>query len=249
MYIKQLPNDAVRIGNAIEYIDPRGNVYGIENRHGNPHKGEYFIKAQNTVYGYKYVTITYPDRRITKRVHRLVAEAFIPNPQNLPVVMHLNNKKDDNRVENLAWGTISENTKQAFRDGLSHNAKGVDDNQSIPCDCYDTLTNKLIKKYGSVSEAERDTGITKSGILFHMRNPEALPRKTVYFTGKDEGPIQHPIVVMCDFKTDAELKRFVNIGSASKSTGIADSTISAQVNKGVTPEWTSEKVYFKYIIV
>ena len=52
------------------------------------------------------------------RVHRLVAEAFIPNPNNLPIVMHLDNNKQNNHYTNLKWGTISENTQQAFDDEL-----------------------------------------------------------------------------------------------------------------------------------
>lgn len=52
------------------------------------------------------------------RVHRLVAQAFIPNPNNLPIVMHLDNNKSNNHFSNLKWGTISENTKQAFDDKL-----------------------------------------------------------------------------------------------------------------------------------
>lgn len=39
------------------------------------------------------------------KIHRLVAEAYIPNPNNLPVVMHLNDNPLNNRLENLKWGT------------------------------------------------------------------------------------------------------------------------------------------------
>lgn len=51
-----------------------------------------------------------------KNLHRLVALTFIPNPDNLPVVMHLDNDPTNNNVTNLKWGTVQENNKQCVRD-------------------------------------------------------------------------------------------------------------------------------------
>lgn len=53
-----------------------------------------------------------------KRVYILVAQAFIPNPNNYPIVMHKDNNKSNNYVSNLQWGTISQNTKDAYNDRL-----------------------------------------------------------------------------------------------------------------------------------
>jgi hypothetical protein len=49
------------------------------------------------------------NHKMYRRVHRLVADAFIPNPQTMPVIDHINHLKDDNRVENLRWATFSQN--------------------------------------------------------------------------------------------------------------------------------------------
>lgn len=243
MFIDKIPDDAVLIpGTVDEYADRNGNIYGIDHRAG--HSARPFLREQTTVWGYKYTKI----RGKSMRVHRVIAEMFVPNPDNLPIVMHINNDKSDNRAENLKWGTTSENTKAAFRDGLAHNDSGFDDSQSMPCDAYDTCTNKLLAKYGSHREAVAATGISLRGIAYQLEKNAPI-RKRIYFTEPDAGPRDHWIVVARSMKDDAIVGRYSNIGDAARSTGVSEKTISNQCLIGRKPKWVSGDVYFSRVFL
>lgn len=64
-------------------------------------------------HGYKYVSFNRGGKKTGHRVHRLVAVAFIPNPENKPTVNHLNGVKTDNNVSNLEWCTYQENERHS----------------------------------------------------------------------------------------------------------------------------------------
>lgn len=102
-----------------------------------------------------------------KDAHRMVAEAFIPNPENKPCVNHKNGIKTDNRVENLEWCTYSENTKHAYKNGLIVGAWigkcGYENPNSREVFQYDKNFN-LISTYGSANQAGKSTMIRNSHI-------------------------------------------------------------------------------------
>lgn len=78
----------------------------------------FIFKPGRTANGYlKYALTNANGQRLTIAAHRLVATAFLPNPDDLPYVLHRNDVKDDNRVENLRWGTGSENRRDAESNG------------------------------------------------------------------------------------------------------------------------------------
>ena len=78
-----------------------------------------FLKLNNDGRGYLSIQL-YDKKGGNKRrlIHRLVAEAYLPNPENKEQVNHINGIKSDNCLLNLEWNTSSENNKHAFRTGL-----------------------------------------------------------------------------------------------------------------------------------
>jgi hypothetical protein len=109
--------------------------------------------------------------RSYRLVHRVVALAFIPNPENKKTVNHINGNKQDNRVENLEWATYKEQTKHANENGLRDNInkilydKAMSDKRKVIC--VDTG-----KVYESLTEAYKETGVTVGNIS------ECCSRKT-----------------------------------------------------------------------
>lgn len=68
--------------------------------------------------GYRIVNLKFNGKQKMYTVHRLVAEAFIPNPMNLPQVNHIDGDKSNNKLENLEWCDKSHNMKHAYKIGL-----------------------------------------------------------------------------------------------------------------------------------
>ena len=96
--------------------------------------------------------------------HRLVATAFIPNPENKSQINHENGDKHDNNVSNLKWSTASENIKHAYEMGLMGDRKG----ENHPMARLTTLkVMEIVKKYNngtSVSDLATEYGIRYSNV-------------------------------------------------------------------------------------
>ena len=130
-------------------IDGYNNNYSISNKGNvkNNNTNKILKQAVNRG-GYNKLCLSVNGKKKTELIHRLVALAFIPNPENKPHVDHINNNKIDNNVNNLRWATAKENQyNQKLSKANKCGVKGV---------CY----NKRDKKWRA--------SITVDGIKIHI---------------------------------------------------------------------------------
>jgi len=106
------------------------------------------LKGSEDVYGYMKVKLKCKDGIRSLFIHRLVALAFIPNPDNKKVVNHLDGDKLNNRVDNLKWATHKENSRHAWKMGLCTPSRG-----------NTKLTESEVKKILNSSESVDDLAI------------------------------------------------------------------------------------------
>lgn len=139
------------------YISSFGRVYSAAYRK--------FFKTRLDKYGYVQVSL----KKISKNpltLHRLVAKAFISNPENRLQVNHINGIKTDNRVENLEWVTAKENIRHSVENGLKGVRKGRLEykvQQALrrkPIEQIDCFGN-VITEYESQTEASEKLKINK----------------------------------------------------------------------------------------
>lgn len=130
-----------------------------------------FLKLRFNNRNYNIVSLYKNNIQEVRFIHRLVAETFIPNPENKPEVNHIDGDKQNNKIDNLEWCTRTENNKHAWKTGLNK----VSDNQkkaaaqsakkrfSKKIIQYD-LKGNFIKEWDSMSEAQRQLNIWHESI-------------------------------------------------------------------------------------
>lgn len=96
-------------------VSSLGRVKSLPRKKGT--KGKVLSPGMNTS-GYEVINLLQDGRYRTRTVHRLVAIAFIANPENKRCVNHKDGDKTNNSIDNLEWATHKENTRHAFDTGL-----------------------------------------------------------------------------------------------------------------------------------
>lgn len=182
----------------------------------------------------------------TVRVHRLVAETYLANPENKPVVNHLNGIKNDNRVENLRWSTVAENTQHGYDKLGVRSAKSKRIALYIDGNFFSTYDS--ISKFGEISKLNRN--------LLEKYEEESEGYLKFDIVEKDSYIHNKPL-----FKSDINFKSILEIYQYGDTyygrvKDIADmlevhrSTVSINLRKGHYKGKTLRKVsieeYFKY---
>lgn len=122
----------------------------------------------------KYLAVSLSKDGVAKKtkIHRLVAEAFIPNPENKPEVNHLSEDKTDNRVENLCWATSKENMNHGTRtERAAKTAQATAERKRAKPVLQIDSGGIIVKEYPSLREASRQTGIDRPQINKCIKKP------------------------------------------------------------------------------
>lgn len=127
-------------------ISNRGRVWSDISR-------KFMTPTPNTKSGHLEISLKDTGSRERAYIHRLVAESFVPNTDNQPVVRHLDDDPENNHVKNLAWGTQADNVRDMYENGEGSNRRITLKNSS-----------GKIERFDSHTQAARALGVSKSAI-------------------------------------------------------------------------------------
>ena len=205
-------------------ISNYGNIKTVKGR---------ILKQRFDKDGYYQVNLYNQGMETTKKVHRLLALSFLPNPNNYPVVNHKDGNKTNNHIDNLEWCSVSYNTQHAYDNGLEQ--KGFEHSQSKPFLLKDD-DNNIISQYDTLSnfsEIINMERITATFMLKNKLNIEFINHKIENIeTNKKLNKVNGEKIVQCYKVMDINYKTLAVYSSASAMEKYTDTSrrITTKIN-------------------
>lgn len=167
------------------FVDTLGNVVAFPKKTRVNNGSDYVTLKQQIKKGYAIVNLYNKDKKMKSlSVHRLIAKAFLPNPNNYPEVNHINGIKLDNRVENLEWCSKQQNTKHAFDNNLGgfkdralNNLKKI--NNKYHYSKIELVKNDIVISFNKTEEVAKFLGSTKQAVADAIKNNKKLRHFTL----------------------------------------------------------------------
>ena len=124
------------------------------------------LKIRTDKKGYATVGLSKDGKQKVGKIHRLVAQAFIPNPLNLPQVNHIDGNKTNNNVLNLEWCDNSYNQKHAWAHGLqpSYEESNGRGRPAKAVAMLDLNTGEVLRTFDTLASVKRETGINQFNV-------------------------------------------------------------------------------------
>ena len=201
------------------------------------HKGNWRnIKDCTSKYGYKVVLLHKDGIRKNARVHRLVAQAFIPNPNNLPYINHKDENPSNNHVDNLEWCTAAYNSNY----GTCQQRKVS--KQQIPILMFD-IDGNLLRTFNSIIDAERELKYNHECISRCCSGKILSYKNCIWLYKGQESLLQERIdkckksnnfhrVARCDMDGNV-LQIYPNISIAARESVTSRTQIDRQLKKNI----------------
>lgn len=157
-----LPKE-INVGGLLYRVYESGRVYSVlRNR---------LMSVRINPKGYNRINLGPKNKQFNYLQHRLIAELFIPNPENKPQINHINGIKTDNRLENLEWCTAAENMKHAKDTGLIWHPKGQETHNSKLKNAHVFFIRSMINMGFNQSELANLFSINQS-IVSRIKNKQ-----------------------------------------------------------------------------